>query len=65
MLEIILQKYFNLKEDWNDDYETERDIWLKSYDKLIDLIYDLEDLGVIENANKIVDKLDKIDSLEM
>lgn len=65
MLEIILQKYFNLKEDWNDDYETERDIWLKSYEKLIELIEDLYELGVIDDKEEIIDKLDEIDSLEM
>lgn len=56
MLEKILLKYFNLKENWS---ETD---WNISYDKLVDLIYDLGDLGVLlhTNANTIIDELDKI-----
>ena len=60
MLENILIKYFDLQEDWNDIEENEEKLWNKSYDKLIDLLYDLEDLDVITDVNKIIDKLDKI-----
>ena len=62
MLENILIKYFDLKEDWNDIEENEEKLWNKSYDKLIDLLYDLDDLGLITDVNKIIDKLDKIES---
>ena len=62
MLENILIKYFDLKEDWNDIEENEEKLWNKSYNKLIDLLYDLDDLGIITDVNKIIDKLDKIDS---
>ena len=62
MLENILIKYFDLQEDWNDIEENEEKLWNKSYDKLIDLLYDLDDLGIITDVNKIIDKLDKIDS---
>jgi hypothetical protein len=56
MLENILIDYFNLPEDY-EDYE-----WNKSYDKLINLLYDLEKLGVLDNANSVIDELDKIDN---
>lgn len=56
MLENILIDYFNLSEDY-EDYE-----WNKSYDKLISLLYNLKELGVLDNANSVIDKLDKIDS---
>ena len=62
MLENILIKYFDLQEDWNDIEENEEKLWNNSYNKLIDLLYDLDDLGVITDVNKIIDKLDKIDS---
>ena len=62
MLENILIKYFDLKEDWNDIEENEEKLWNNSYNKLIDLLYDLDDLGLITDVNKIIDKLDKIDS---
>lgn len=61
MLENILHKYFGLSEDWNDTYEKEEN-WNNAYNKLIDLIYDLEDLGVLPNNNRIVDELDRIDN---
>ena len=54
MLENILIKYFGLEENWND-YD-----WNNAYNKLIDLIYDLDNLGVLPNNNRIVDKLDSI-----
>ena len=63
MLENILHKYFGLDENWNDDYEKERINWNKSYQELVDLIYDLDELGVL-NGDKVVDKLDIIDSEE-
>lgn len=50
MLENILIDYFDLQENYN---------WNNSYNKLINLLYDLEKLGVL-NANTITDKLDKI-----
>lgn len=56
MLENILIDYFNLSKDYKD-YE-----WKKSYDKLISLLYDLKELGVLDNANSVIDELDKIDS---
>lgn len=56
MLENILIDYFNLSKDY-EDYE-----WNKSYDKLISLLYNLKELGVLDNANSVIDKLDKIDS---
>lgn len=62
MLENILIKYFDLQEDYNDIEENEEKLWNNSYNKLIDLLYDLDDLGVITDVNKIIDKLDKIDS---
>jgi hypothetical protein len=64
MLEIILHDYFGLQEDWNDIYEKEKENWYNSYNKLISLIYDLGELGVLENANIIVDKLDIINNIE-
>lgn len=56
MLENILIDYFNLSKDYKD-YE-----WNKSYDKLISLLYNLKELGVLDNANSVIDELDKIDS---
>ena len=63
MLENILIKYFDLPEYWNEDYDYENTIWNESYGKLIDLLCDLDELGVL-NVNKIVDKLDKIYNME-
>lgn len=64
MLERILIKYFDLEEDWNDNYETEKDKWYKSYDKLINLVYDLGELGVLDrDSNIIVDRIDEIDKV--
>lgn len=56
MLENILKEYFGLIEDYE---EIE---WYNSYGLLISLLYDLDKLGVLSNVNKIIDKLDKIDS---
>ena len=61
MLENILHKYFGLSENWNYIYEKEEN-WNNAYNKLIDLIYDLKELGVLDSANSVIDKLDKIDS---
>ena len=64
MLENILHDYFGLQENWNDEYSKQAENWYNAYDKLVKLIYALDELGVLEHANKIVDKLDKIDSME-
>lgn len=56
MLEKILLYYFDLLPFWDETN------WNENYSKLINLIYDLEKLGVINNANEIIDKLDKINS---
>ena len=64
MLENILHEYFGLQEDWNDEYSKQVDNWNNSYTNLVKLIYDLDKLGVLDNSNKIIDKLDKIDTME-
>ena len=64
MLENILIKYFGLDENWNDDYEKAHINWNKSYQELVDLIYDLDELGVL-NGDKVVDKLDIVDKSEV
>lgn len=64
MLENILIKYFGLDENWNDDHEKAHINWNKSYQELVDLIYDLDELGVL-NGDKVVDKLDIIDKSEV
>lgn len=64
MLENILNDYFGLREDWNDVYEKQKENWYNSYNKLISLIYDLGELGVLDNTNTIVDKLDVINNIE-
>jgi hypothetical protein len=64
MLENILHDYFGLQENWNDEYSKQAENWYNAYDKLVKLIYELDKLGVIDNSNKVVDKLDKIDSME-
>lgn len=63
MLENILHKYFDLPEDWNCNYEKEKEIWHKSYDRLIALLYSLESLGVLK-ADRICDSLDMISNME-
>lgn len=55
MLENILINYFNL-----NNVEVE---WYDSYSQLIALMYDLQKLGVIDNADEIIDKLDFIDNM--
>ena len=64
MLENILIKYFDLKEDWNDNKEKQKENWNESYNKLIELIYDLDKLGVFPTQQRIVDELDKIYNME-
>ena len=56
MLENILKEYFGLINDY------EKTDWYNSYGLLINLLYELDKLGVITDVNKIIDKLDKIDS---
>ena len=61
MLENILIEYFGLAEDWNDIYEKEKENWHNSYDKLVQLIYDLDELGVLNGkSSEIIDKLEGI-----
>lgn len=55
-LENILIEYFDLKEDYE---EVE---WYNAYGKLTQLIEDLQQLGVLNNASKIIDCLDEIDN---
>lgn len=65
MLENILIEYFGLTEGWNDIYEKEKENWNNSYDKLVQLIYDLDELGVLDGkSSKIIDKLDDINNEE-
>ena len=63
MLETILHKYFGLELDWNDEYEKQEENWNKAYNKLVQCIYDLGDLGVLPTNERIVDELDKINSI--
>lgn len=59
MLDDILNKYFNLKENHN------KREYYNSYSKLVDLIYDLGDLGIFYSSgdsNIFIDKLDDIRS---
>lgn len=55
MLKRILQKYFGLKDNYDDDE------WYDAYEKLIRLVYDLIDLGVINENDRVDDKLDAIE----
>lgn len=65
MLENILIEYFGLTEGWNDIYEKEKENWNNSYDKLVQLIYDLDELGVLDGkSSEIIDKLDDINNEE-
>lgn len=57
MLEQILKKYFNLE----DNYTTKQ--WNNAYIKLLSLIDELFELGVIEDKDSIMDKLDVINNL--
>lgn len=61
MLENVLIDYFDLPLYWND--EEEKDNWNESYAKLIELIYRLEELGVL-SSRKIVECLDEINDRE-
>lgn len=64
MLERILIEFFNLDEEYEMIHYSKQDKWNKSYSKLVNLIYKLEELGVIDNSNVIIDKLDKIDNIK-
>lgn len=59
-LQSVLIKYFNLSPNAPIDGSK----WSIAYQKLVDCIYDLSNLGVLVgiNANTIIDELDKIDS---
>lgn len=63
MLENILIDYFGLPEDWNNDYESAEKNWNIAYNKLIDLVWALGELGVIDDG-KVVDELDEIHNIE-
>ena len=63
MLENIWTDYFGLKEDCNYIWEKKNTIWNNSYNKLIELLYELDNLGVLTDINKIIDKLDKINNI--
>ena len=57
MLNYILKKYFDLKENHN------KREYYNSYSKLVDLIYDLGDLGIFYSSgdsNIFVDKLEDL-----
>lgn len=56
MLEKILIKYFDLDKSLKN--------WNESYSKLVELIYDLGNLGVLPPNERIVDELDKIHNEE-
>lgn len=57
MLEQILKKYFNL----GDNYTRQQ--WYNAYNKLLSLIDELFELGVIEDKDSIIDELDMIDNI--
>lgn len=59
MLERILKRFFNLEENYT------RQQWYNAYNKLLSLIDELEEIGVIKNKDDIVDELDLIDNLTM
>ena len=56
MLEKILIKHFDLDKSLKN--------WNESYSKLVELIYDLGNLGVLPPNERIVDELDKIHNEE-
>ena len=56
-LETILQN-FGYKKVFKKDGTLSVD-GNKAYGNLIEIIYNLQSIGVISNANKIIDKLDK------
>ena len=58
-LEEILQKHFNCKRPFNENEKLSASGW-SAYGKLTKLIYDLGALGVIEDANEVVESLDYI-----
>lgn len=57
MLEQILKRYFNLE----DNYTKQQ--WYNAYNKLLSLIDELFELGVIEDKDSIIDELDMIDNI--
>lgn len=57
MLEQILKKYFNLEDNYT------RQQWYNAYNKLLSLIDELEEIGVIEDKDSIIDELDMIDNI--
>ena len=57
-LETILQN-FGYKKVFKKDGTLSVD-GNKAYGNLIEIIYNLQSIGVISNANKIIDKLDKL-----
>lgn len=57
-LETILQN-FGYKKVFKKDGTLSVD-GNKAYGNLIEIIYNLQSIGVISNANKIIDKLDKV-----
>ena len=64
MLENILIDYFELPEDWNDDYSKEAENWNIAYYKLISLIYKLGELNVIKDIVPVIREIEKINSEE-
>ena len=58
-LEEILQEYFNCKHPFKKDGDLSES-GLNAYKKLTDLLYDLEALEVIEDADDAVETLDYI-----
>ncbi len=58
-LEEILQKHFNCKKPFKKNEKLSASGW-DAYGKLTKLIYDLGALGVIEDANEVVESLDYI-----
>ena len=57
MLEQILKRYFNLEENYT------RQQWYNAYNKLLSLIDELEEIGVIKDKDSIIDELDMIDNI--
>lgn len=57
MLEQILKRYFNLEDNYT------RQQWYNAYNKLLSLIDELEEIGVIEDKDSIIDELDMIDNI--
>jgi len=58
-LEEILQEHFGCKKPFKKNEKLSASGW-DAYGKLTKLIYDLGALGVIEDANEVVESLDYI-----